>query len=90
MTIQQEAIQRLGPPGGVNNTANFGSPEKLSQLNNVHANHKKAEKKSTPKKSAIAAVHIAHAKTSSDPIPDGKKKGRGRPKGSPNKKSKKK
>jgi hypothetical protein len=90
MTIQQEALNRLGPPGGVNNTANFGSPETLSKLNKEHAKDQRAEKKSAPKKSAIAAVHIAHAKTSSDPIPDGKKKGRGRPKGSPNKKGKKK
>lgn len=89
MTMQEAALVKLGPPGGVNNQANFGSPAKLSTLNREYEKTKKQTKSSAGSKK-VAASHIANAKKgSNDPVPTSgstKKRGRGRPPGAKNKK----
>ena len=86
-TLQEEALARLGPKGGVNNTANFGNKNKLRGLDKEV---KKNTGKSSVKKSAKS--RIAEAKRSvaidPDPAPTGKRKGPGRPKGAKNKSKK--
>lgn len=90
MTLQEEALNRLAPHGGVNNTANFGNGRKLARLNKEY---KKEEKVSKQTAKSTAKKHINAAKSgqvSNDPAPTAKRIGKkGRPPGAKNKPKKK-